>query len=493
LHVADGREAPFASRAKRRYKIHSMSLFPSSDSAPTPPPILFRIPALLAEAHAHLTPESPLRARIERAQSALQNASPTVLLSGLRSVGKSSLVCSLWGDSELLPTAERDCTQTNTLIRLPGVSEGDRTIRLAYLPRAAATQFAIRGLAFHRLAELLTDELGPMGPRLDEGTPEVRLRTALSAVQRLFLQRPKLAVLNENLSDDLKEIAQLLDFLDTPDFREGEVIDAQWADRREHLMGRRHPDGRTLDVGRLLALQHVELVRTSHSWSGAAPRLIDTPYVPTLYNARRADLILSQARRADILVIVARPEPLFPEDWVKTHLKERPEIAARTLVVFNQIDTVDLTQLFARDGFAAAFEKNLQRLHELRIKPQNVFVTCARLPFLVKSLEAGAPDASLEERIKKLRAVMERLRKQADGRQQGLLKDLLLQSCDERNSGIESVRKRIQSLGQTLVYKSDLAPVLQAIQQSDELNNDAAGRAIQHRASSLHSDSIVNF
>ncbi len=43
----------------------------------------------------------------------------SVLVSGLCSVGKSSFVCALWGDSDLLPTAVRDCTQTNTLTRQP--------------------------------------------------------------------------------------------------------------------------------------------------------------------------------------------------------------------------------------------------------------------------------------------------------------------------------------------------------------------------------------
>ncbi|HYG73595.1 MAG TPA: hypothetical protein VEK08_01080 [Planctomycetota bacterium] len=450
------------------------------DSRPQTPALTFfdQLLTLLVDAAAQLSPDSALSRQLREAHSAAANVSPIVLLSGLRSVGKSSLVCSLWGDSELLPTAERDCTQTNTLIRPPGESEDDRHIRLAYLTRDAATGYAARGLAFHHLAELVSETLGPLGPRLDEGSAEERLRKAVSLVKKIFAEKPKLAVLHENFTDDLREIEQLLAFLDSEQFREGQRVEAKWSGRREHLMGLRHPDGRTLDVGPLLALQHVELVRESSRWGRLIPRLIDTPYVPAFHNARRADLILDQACRADILLIVARPELFTPEDWVQAFFKERPELAARTLVVFNQIDTVDLTQLFGRDGFAFAFEKNLQRLNELRIKPQNIFVSCARLPFLVNAQQSAAENAaSIGERIAKLRGVLERIRKQTESKPASVLKERLLQACDENDCGIESLRARIHALSLELLLKRGAADALSAIRKSPELSTDVALQA----------------
>src|SRR5579862_1668615 len=65
----------------------------------------------------------------------------SVLVSGLCSVGKSSFVCALWGDPELLPTAVRDCTQTNTRVRVPTADEADRQVRLSFLTRAEAAAF----------------------------------------------------------------------------------------------------------------------------------------------------------------------------------------------------------------------------------------------------------------------------------------------------------------------------------------------------------------
>ena len=57
------------------------------------------------------------------------------VVEGESGLGKSTFVSALWGDSELLPTAVRDCTQTNTLIREPRDDESDRSLLLAYLDR----------------------------------------------------------------------------------------------------------------------------------------------------------------------------------------------------------------------------------------------------------------------------------------------------------------------------------------------------------------------
>src|SRR4051812_37167368 len=100
--------------------------------------------------------------------SSANSKTPRVLVSGLCSVGKSSFVSTLWGDAELLPTAVRDCTQTNTLIRAPQTGESDRHIRLAYLSREKATEFAVKGLAFHRIVEVLEEALGLTMPKLEE-------------------------------------------------------------------------------------------------------------------------------------------------------------------------------------------------------------------------------------------------------------------------------------------------------------------------------------
>src|SRR4051794_36059691 len=127
--------------------------------AVVPHSILKDIAALCADALRDYSdaPEA-LRSPLLDAAAKLSDERWTVLVSGLCSVGKSSFVCALWGDSELLPTAVRDCTQTNTLIRLPEAGETDRQIRLAYLTREKAVDFASRDLSYYRLSELLQDQ-----------------------------------------------------------------------------------------------------------------------------------------------------------------------------------------------------------------------------------------------------------------------------------------------------------------------------------------------
>jgi len=367
----------------------------------------------------------------------------TVLVSGLCSVGKSSFVSALWGDSELLPTAVRDCTQTNTYVRVPAAGEADRQVRVSYLSRAEAAAFAAKGFSFYRLAEMLKEVLGPHAPRLEEMSPEPRLRAALAAVKKLALERPQILVLHDYVSGELEQLEQFMAFLDSPQYAAGATVPAAWGERRDLLMGLRRPDGRTLDVGKLWSLQRVELVRQSLTqWQGVPPVLIDSPWIPMFHEARRVDLITAQARRADVLVILALPQQFQPEDWVLAVLKERPELARRTLIVFNQVDTIDTLVLFAREGFAQSFKENAERLARHGIDPGNLFISCARLPFL-----AGLPqDGSATERIARLQQVLGGIRKQIAGRADGDFKSQLLAACDPEDAGLVSVRRRLEAL-----------------------------------------------
>jgi len=364
----------------------------------------------------------------------------SILISGLCSVGKSSVVCALWGDANLAPSAVRDCTQTNTRIRIPVSSGQDRTLRVRYLERERALKYALGDLSYYRLAQLVSETLGPLGPRLDEGTPEERLRACLAAVKQIFRERPEIAVLQEPLTDEIEKLEQFLSFLDSPQYRPGQTADLDWSRRSEELMGRRRPDGRTIDVGHLLSYEYVELLRASPCWpAGLEPVLIDSPWIPTFHNARRADLILEQSQQVDQLVLLALPDRFEPEPWVLQAFKRRPDLARRTWVVFNQVDTVDIPLLFARGGFAEAYDENARKLRELGVREEQLLVTCARLPFLRLAVQ----NEQVCERIGRLEAVLARIRKQCELRKENAFLRKLLAACDPQDSGIESLRRAL--------------------------------------------------
>ncbi|MBE7461996.1 MAG: hypothetical protein HS116_00765 [Planctomycetes bacterium] len=405
----------------------------------------------------------------------------SVLLSGLRSVGKSSLVCMLWGDAELLPTAVRDCTQTNTLIRTPRDGEAERVLKVEHLPREKALDFATRDLAYVRLAEFLKEQDGPLGARLENMPAEARLRRACEDVRKLFNQRGDLAVLHDHLSDDLDRLDAFFAFLDAPEYRPGEVVEAPWDERRDHLMGRLLPDGRRLDVGRTLAYRHVELIRATGRFGGEPPELIDTPWIPAFHNARRADLILERAREADLLLVVSLPEPYEPEPWLEEFLKAYPERAGRIALLFNQVDTVDTLTLFTREGFAQRFVENVEKLAKRGLDPQRVFLSCARLPFL----EQGTRDPFLVERVAKLKGTLEKLAKLAIDRSQGLFKEKLIQACDPAGEGgLRALRAGLESLGLELRCKR-VGEALKALRMFGALDvppeHRAAWPALQQR------------
>ena len=140
--------------------------------------------------------------------------------------------------------------------------------------------------------------------------------------------------------------------------------------------------------------------------------------------------------------------------------KERPELARRTLIVFNQVDTVDRLVLFAREGFAASFEENAQRLAQHGIDPGNLYMSCARLPFLV----GGPKDGSVTERIAKLQQVLSGIRKQAANRPDGEFKSRLLAACDPDDAGVVSVRRRLEALASEYVLNQRAREALVALE-----------------------------
>jgi len=433
------------------------------------------VESLLADAVAFAGREArEYAAALEQAAARFRSSAWSVLVAGLCSVGKSSFVSALWGDSELLPTAVRDCTQTNTYVRAPAAGEADRQVRLSYLSRAEAAAFVTKGFSYHRLAEMLATVLGPHAPRLDEMSPEPRLRATIAAVKKAGAQRPDLLVLHDYVADELEQLEQFVAFLDAPAYRPGETVPASWDERRDLLMGRRRPDGRTLDVGKLWTLRRVELVRRCESrWRNTPPVLIDTPWIPLFHEARRVDLIVEQALHADILVLLALPQLFQCEDWVPVVLRERPDLAQRTLVVFNQVDTVDALALYARDGFVSDFKENARRLAEHGIPAGNLYMACARLPFL-----AGLPqDAYVAERAEKLRKVLASIRKRLDGRPEGDFKARLAAACDPEDAGIVTLRRRLEDVAAEYAARQrarEALAALDALRPTLTLAGDAA-------------------
>jgi hypothetical protein len=418
--------------------------------------------------------EPAIAARLNGLAQALALRSWNVLVSGLCSVGKSSVVCALWGDAELLPTAVRDCTQTNTLIRRPADGESDRRILLHYLEWRAAENFALKGLAVHRLLEMLQEYHGLAMPRLDELPPDARLRFVAADAERLYASRRDLMVLNEPLTDELEQLKDFIAFLDSPEYRPGEAVEAQWDERREHLMGKRLLDGRLAGTGKLMALEHVELVSATHWRPGRdlpVPAVIDTPWIPALHNARRQELILAQARAADVLLVLTLPQAFQPEPWLLAILKERPDLRRSTIVVFNQIDTCDPRTLFSRDGFLGTFAENREQLEKLGLDPANMLTACSRLRFLQDSQKSDTGRQSklpfgtsaLSERIARLEKTLGQLREQGRSRPDSDFKTMLMAACDVNDAGIETLRRRMEELAAGVVARRRTSEALDAL------------------------------
>jgi hypothetical protein len=315
------------------------------------------------------------------------------------------------------------------------------------------------------------------------------VRLAARTVRRLFAERPDAHVLHEPACEQLEQLEEFVACLSSDGYVPDGRIERSWDARREYLMGRRRDDGRTLEVGKLLSLRLVELVRATGRWGASPPMLIDTPWIPTFHNARRADLILREAARADLVLITALPEPFELEPWVRQLFAEREGIRARTLVVFNQVDTIDTSCLFGRGGFAEAWRDTRARLEAEGIDAANLFVSCARLPFLEGMDDGGARSEFEAARERKLRAVLEKIRGLVSHEPADELTAKLLAACDPADCGVESVRRRLTSLAAREVRMDRARAACEAIATVDELALEAtrAARwpALRARAAAL--------
>jgi hypothetical protein len=368
------------------------------------------------------------------------------MIAGLMSVGKSSLVGSLWGEPTLLPAAVRDCTQSNTLLRSPAPGEPDSRLLLHRLKPEEALEFALRGGSFHRIEEFLRDCGGPAGrAALDDFSGREKIAAATAAVRRIVAANQTARVLFDHLEEELAALDELSEFLDDAQGVANSVTEAPWDQREIWLAGERTPDGRKIRVGRLWALRCVELVRAASGWRGTLPILLDTPAVPPVYEVRRAELLVQAAAEADVLLLATLPEPLRSTLWLEAILAAKPALAERVIVVFNQIDTVDRAALGKRDGLTGAFQLTREKMRALKMNPENIVFTCARLPVLC----ALPQSVSVADRRRRLENVLSDLRKLAAGEPDRELRARLEAACAFPNAGIDALRNAIYAVGET--------------------------------------------
>ena len=371
-----------------------------------------------------------------------------VLTTGRMSVGKSSLINALWGVPDALPTATRDCTQTNTLVRPPEPGEKGRTLKIRYLSSDAAAKYALGGVQWWRITEFLREVYGPFGPPFDAMPPREALRRGVDEVRKAFVKNTKYRIIHDNLEEDLEVVEDLLALIGENEKSGklvGEGIEKPFDERVEYLMGKRRPNGTIAGAGRIMAQEWVEAVIEPRGWEdenlpGNMPEILDTPWIPAVHDTRRVDLITRAAGDADVILLVDLPRPLTVEEWLADILKKYPDRARSVIVVLNQIDTVDQDEIYVEDGFLAAVESTRKVMQEFHIPPENLVFTTSWLAHL----KAQARTPEVEARIGKLVDILAKLFRKIEG--SGTSKDVIAAmkaACNPDDGGIVTLRSRI--------------------------------------------------
>jgi hypothetical protein len=161
-------------------------------------------------------------------------------------------------------------------------------------------------------------------------------------------------------------------------------------------------------------------------------------------------------------------------------LSESPRLVGRTVLVFNQLDTIDTSQLFSRGGFAEAYAESSAVVCKLGFKSENILVSCSRLPFLAD--QNG--DAFVKERVEKLRAILSRIERMSSESRKATFRDALRAACDERDAGLETLRRKLDELWRADVAKDRAREALDAVVAVNEMdvgkdNAEAWGELLQ--------------
>jgi hypothetical protein len=366
-----------------------------------------------------------------------------ILTAGRMSVGKTSLVNALWGEAGMLPTAARDCTQTNTLVRPPGWGSPDGTVRLRYLPPDTAAEYALGGVHWHRLTEYLRSQSPGLFDELEKLEPRAAIGACVKAVREVFAKEKGEEVLHDNLLEDLDVLESLLSLFEEVDRSSSLVVERPYEERSRHLMGERHPDGSIAGTGRLIALERVEIFREPKGWSACVPSIFDTPWIPTVHETRRADLVRQAAAEADVLVLVELPRRPVLEEWQQAYLDEDPTRARRVLFVLNQVDAVNLETFFRTGGLCEVFEETRTLMGRRGMDPENIVLTVS----WVHHLRGLAPDDRVRGRIARMEAVLGDLRAVAKApRCPPPLSQRILAACDPSDGGLAALRSRIEGM-----------------------------------------------
>ena len=127
-------------------------------------------------------------------------------------------------------------------------------------------------------------------------------------------------------------------------------------------------------------------------------------------------------------------------------------MARKTVVVFNQVDTVDTSTVFTGEGFYGTYQKTKELLRQSGIPPENILMSCARLPFLVKLLEQSierdeSNSIQIQPRIDRLKQVLFKLHKRCSDRSADEFTGKIQSACDPGHAGLEIVRNALNELG----------------------------------------------
>jgi hypothetical protein len=159
------------------------------------------------------------------------------------------------------------------------------------------------------------------------------------------------------------------------------------------------------------------------------------------------------------------------------------------VVVFNQVDTLDTSELFRRGGFAEAWRANLDMLARRGVRPRNVLCSCARLPFLEGLHADMQPGAFEAERSARLRAVLAGIMKVLAGRWADELTERLAAACDPADCGVGSLGSKLLDLSRADVPAARAREAAAAIAAVADMEFEGEGartwKALRERAAVL--------
>lgn len=323
------------------------------------------------------------QSRLERASGLLARTTYRIGFAGAFSAGKSTLVNSLLGEPDLLPTFAGECTMSITVVQPPAEGSQER-VEAHYFTREQALRYVLTNSRYLGL-------LKPHLPKSGEVTPD--------QIEAAILRGIEDAPRDPNHRGKDRELKEFLEVLKVHAARLGRVHHAPIVEAPLYLTTGKEGSG----LGHLLCIEEVHLFRRCRGFGEVGVEIIDLPGTDSV-NERQKQLTHQYLSKADAVAILLEPRGISAagRDIFEEMTKHYHDVKNKLFFVLNRADTWTSDDLKAGSLDRLLKTQVIQKIADFGLDPSRLQLTSALRQDYENRRVAGNLEPEQEAKLREL-------------------------------------------------------------------------------------------